>query len=130
MPLSKKFLWFLKILDLKVDLPTEVEVMNPFKDQATFNLCEKFYKKYYSDDNPRYLILGINPGRFGGGVTGIPFTDPVRLQNTCGIENDFQKKTRAEFRFYLRNDQCIWRAGNILWQILYFCNQSAGFYKE
>ena len=92
MPLSKKILSFLKNLDLKVELPAEVEVMNPFKDQATFNLCEKFYKKYYSDNNPRHLILGINPGRFGGGVTGIPFTDPVRLQNTCGIENDFQKK--------------------------------------
>ncbi len=39
----------------------------------------------------RYLILGINPGRFGGGITGIPFTDPIRLQNICGIENDFQK---------------------------------------
>jgi uracil-DNA glycosylase len=92
MPLSKKILSFLKSLDLKIELPTEVEVMNPFKDQATFNLCQKFYKKYYNDDNSRYLILGINPGRFGGGVTGIPFTDPVRLQKACGIENDFKKR--------------------------------------
>jgi uracil-DNA glycosylase len=92
MPLSKKILSFLKSLDLKIELPTEVEVMNPFKDQAAFNLCQKFYKKYYSDDNSRYLILGINPGRFGGGVTGIPFTDPVRLQKACGIENDFKKR--------------------------------------
>ncbi|MEP6948086.1 MAG: uracil-DNA glycosylase family protein [Ginsengibacter sp.] len=82
----------MKNLNLEVELPAGVKVMNPFKENATFNLCEKFYKKYYSDNNPRYLILGINPGRFGGGVTGIPFTDPVRLQNICGIENDFAKK--------------------------------------
>jgi hypothetical protein len=92
MPLSNKILSFLKNLDLKIDLPAEVQIMNPFKEPATFNLCEKFYKKYYSDNNSRHLILGINPGRFGGGVTGIPFTDPIRLQNICGIENDFKRK--------------------------------------
>jgi len=37
-------------------------------------------------------FIGINPGRFGGGITGIPFTDPMRLQNICGIENNFKKK--------------------------------------
>lgn len=92
MPLSDKILSFLKNLDLKIDLPAEVQIMNPFKEPATFNLCEKFYKKFYNDNNARYLIFGINPGRFGGGITGIPFTDPVRLQNICGIENNFQKK--------------------------------------
>src|SRR5450432_1175034 len=92
MPLSDKILLFLKNLDLKVELPTGVEVMNPFKEKARFNLCNKFYKKYYNDNNPRNLILGINPGRFGGGMTGIPFTDPVRLGSECGIENNFQKK--------------------------------------
>ena len=34
---------------------------------------------------PRHLILGINPGRFGAGVTGIPFTDTKRLEEKCGI---------------------------------------------
>jgi hypothetical protein len=92
MALAKKILLFLKSLDLKVELPTGIEVMNPFKDRATFDLCKKFYRKYYNDNRPRYLILGINPGRFGGGVTGIPFTDPIRLQASCGLENNFQKK--------------------------------------
>jgi len=90
--LSQKILSFLKHLDLNTGLPSEVEVMNPFLDAITFNLCKKFYSKYYNDNNSRHLILGINPGRFGGGITGIPFTDPIRLQNNCGIENDFQKK--------------------------------------
>lgn len=92
MPFSKKILTFLKNLELNIELPSDVEVMNPFKNKDTFNLCNKFYNKFYNDKNPRHLILGINPGRFGGGVTGIPFTDPVRLQNICGIDNDLQKK--------------------------------------
>ena len=92
MTFSKKILSFFKSLDLQAELPADVEVMNPFKDKLTFDLCSKFYNKYYNDNDSRYMILGINPGRFGGGITGVPFTDPIRLQNICGIENDFQKK--------------------------------------
>jgi hypothetical protein len=92
MPLSKKILSFLKELELTVKLPAGIDVMNPFKEAAVLNLCKQFYQKFYNDNNARYLILGINPGRFGGGITGIPFTDPVRLQNICGVENSFQQK--------------------------------------
>ena len=92
MTFGKKILSFFKILDLNIDLPYEVEVMNPFKEKSTFSICNQFYNKYYDDNNSRYLILGINPGRFGGGITGIPFTDSIRLQNICCIENEFQKK--------------------------------------
>jgi hypothetical protein len=48
-------------------------------------IAETFYRKFYNNNHPRHLILGINPGRFGGGLTGIPFTDPKRLQAECGI---------------------------------------------
>lgn len=92
MPLSKKILSFLKELELSIKLPAEIEVMNPFRDTTTFNLCKLFYTKFYNDNNSRHLILGINPGRFGGGITGIPFTDPIRLQIVCGIENSIPKK--------------------------------------
>ena len=50
-----------------------------------------FYNRYYKDDHKRIFILGINPGRFGAGITGVPFTDPVRLE-ALGIENSFQKR--------------------------------------
>ncbi len=99
MHVSKQILSFLKNLDLKTKLPYEVEVMNPFKDKATYNICQQFYNKYYSDNNNRHLILGINPGRFGGGITGIPFTDPLRLASVCGIENEFQKKQELSSLF-------------------------------
>ena len=83
---------FIQHLHFPVSPPDGIEVMNPFLDPVTLNCCKQFYKKYYSDRNSRYMILGINPGRFGGGITGIPFTDPIRLQNVCGIENPWAKK--------------------------------------
>ena len=45
------------------------------------------------------MIIGINPGRFGGGVTGIPFTDPIRLQINCGINNSWSKKQELSSSF-------------------------------
>jgi len=67
-------------------LPAGIRIMNPFKEEEqALQISEVFYRKYYHDNNKRHLILGINPGRFGGGVTGIPFTDPKRLQTECGI---------------------------------------------
>src|SRR6185437_1462104 len=67
-------------------LPKGISIMNPFKDEVANSIATKFYKKFYNDTNRRYLILGINPGRFGGGITGVPFTDPKRLIEKCGID--------------------------------------------
>lgn len=83
---------FYKQLSISGKLPKGVQVLNPYQDEKVFALCTRFYKKYYNDPNPRRVILGINPGRFGGGITGIPFTDPLKLENICGIKNDMQKK--------------------------------------
>jgi hypothetical protein len=67
-------------------LPPGIRMMNPFTESAQpLQIAEKFYRKYYSDHKPRHLILGINPGRFGAGLTGIPFTDPKRLESECQI---------------------------------------------
>lgn len=67
-------------------LPNGIRIMNPFQEFAdTLRISEEFYRKYYDDTNQRHLILGINPSRLGGGLTGIPFTDPKRLISECGI---------------------------------------------
>jgi hypothetical protein len=67
-------------------LPPGIRMMNPFTEsEQPLVINEKFYSKYYGDYNPRHLILGINPGRFGAGLTGIPFTDPKRLESECQI---------------------------------------------
>jgi len=76
--------------------------MNPYQEDHVFELCRKFYSKYYCDQNPRRLIVGINPGRLGGGITGIPFTDPIRLAAECGIENSLSKKAELSSEFVYR----------------------------
>lgn len=90
--LSDKILDFIFNIQFRVSLPTDVEVMNPFSGDETKLVCSKFYHKYYGDNQTRYCIVGINPGRFGGGVTGIPFTDPIRLEKDCHIETGWAKK--------------------------------------
>ncbi len=83
---ADKVIAFNKKVDFKGELPAGISMMNPFKeDKNILPLSSLFYKKYYNDTQPRHLILGINPGRFGGGVTGIPFTDTKRLIEKCQI---------------------------------------------
>ncbi|MDE5878522.1 MAG: DUF4918 family protein [Desulfovibrio sp.] len=67
-------------------LPAGIEVMNPFLGSpCALAASEAFYRKYYADHLERHIILGINPGRFGAGLTGVPFTDPKRLAQACDI---------------------------------------------
>ncbi len=95
---ADQILPFLKNLNLEVNLPSGVRVMNPYRGKNVYSLCEKFYKRYYNDSSPRTLILGINPGRNGGGITGIPFTDPIKLE-ALGLSNDLQKKPELSSGF-------------------------------
>ncbi|MBS1950152.1 MAG: hypothetical protein OJF59_000193 [Cytophagales bacterium] len=78
---------FNKNLSYSGKLPANFRVLNPFSDNPeTMEVMKKFYSKYYNDSKKRKFILGINPGRHGAGVTGIPFTDTKRLQSVCNIE--------------------------------------------
>lgn len=86
-------------LHIDAVLPDRVTVLNPYPDPEVRKICEAFYRKYYNDNKGRKLILGINPGRFGAGVTGIPFTDPVRLEKNCRIRNNFAKRGELSSEF-------------------------------
>lgn len=99
---AKKILDFYHTLSVPTALPDGVEVMNPYQNKKAAGLASQFYKRYYNDTNQRVLILGINPGRFGGGITGIPFTDPIKLEVQCGIKNDFEKKAELSADFIYR----------------------------
>lgn len=99
MTFAKKVLSFNRNLSLDQKLPKGVQVMNPYLDPTAFNLCSQFYNKYYNDSFERTLIFGINPGRFGGGITGIPFTDPIKLESECHIANDLTKKAELSADF-------------------------------
>lgn len=83
-------------------LPSGVEVLNPYSDPIVRGICEVFYRRFYNDTNRRRLLVGINPGRFGGGVTGIPFTDPMKLAEQCGIPNNLGRKTELSAEFIYR----------------------------
>lgn len=77
---------FNRSLEFTEVLPAGFGIMNPFReDPLAFASAGAFYRKYYNDHRQRRLILGINPGRFGAGVTGVPFTDPKRLIEICKI---------------------------------------------
>lgn len=67
--------------------PRDVSVMNPYGDPRVAVNVRAFLGTYFNDNRPRVLVFGINPGRFGAGITGITFTDPVALAQFCGIPN-------------------------------------------
>jgi hypothetical protein len=82
-----------------IKLPQKVNWLLPYSSPESQRVMTLFYKKYYQDLFPRTPIFGINPGRHGGGLTGIPFTDPVKLKEICNIENSFLKKTELSAKF-------------------------------
>jgi len=85
--IADKIISYNKALEYTGSLPEGIRIKNPFKEDINvLPISSAFYKKYYSDTEQRQIILGINPGRFGAGLTGIPFTDPKRLLSVCGIE--------------------------------------------
>lgn len=91
--------WLLKS---RPKLPDEVELLNPFKSEEVWRVNEIFYHRFYNDSNKRILLFGINPGRLGAGLTGIPFTDPTNLEMHAGIPNPLNKKPELSSDFIYR----------------------------
>ncbi|NIG54585.1 uracil-DNA glycosylase family protein [Chitinophaga sp. Cy-1792] len=91
MTLADRIIAFNKSLHFEGKLPAGIHVMNPFREKKDIvDIMTKFYRKYYSDNQPRQIILGINPGRLGSGSTGVPFTDTTRMKQV-GLEiTDFK----------------------------------------
>ena len=86
---ADKVIEFNKNLNFKNPLPEKIAIMNPFQEsEGVVENMATFYKKFYNDNKQRKFIIGINPGRFGAGITGIPFTDTKRLQAICDIPTD------------------------------------------
>ncbi len=104
--LADRILEYQFSLNPPFDLSNQVEWLMPYEDEETRRVMRMFYKRFYDDENDRTFILGINPGRFGAGVTGVPFTDPIRLEQ-LGIENSFSKRQELSSVFmYSMMDQC------------------------
>ncbi|WP_421895435.1 uracil-DNA glycosylase family protein [Marinoscillum sp.] len=99
MTVADKILSFYQSLTPPPGLPPEVVVLNPYKDEQAMEASTLFYRKYYDDQQERIVLFGINPGRFGGGLTGVPFTDPIHLEESCGIKNELDKRPELSSKF-------------------------------
>jgi hypothetical protein len=84
------------------ETPRQVTVMNPYTDSRVRGYVRTFLDNYFSDNLKRVLVLGINPGRFGAGITGVTFTDPITLADNCGIENDLPRRHELSSIFIYR----------------------------
>ncbi len=73
-------------------IPKEIGLIYPFGQEETWQVFEAFYNKYFRDSEQRTFLFGINPGRLGAGVTGVPFTDPKILEEQLDISNTFNKR--------------------------------------
>lgn len=73
-------------------VPAGIRVMNPYQDAQTLRYTAAFLDKFFDDSRPRTLVFGINPGRFGAGITGVTFTDPIALADFCGIANNLPRR--------------------------------------
>ncbi|MCY7409624.1 MAG: DUF4918 family protein [Chitinophagales bacterium] len=99
MTFAQRTVSFYNSLDLQLPDSLETQVLNPYKNQEVKKCVADFCSKYFSDEKKRIFILGINPGRFGSGLTGISFTDPVALREYCGIKNNFGNKRELSSEF-------------------------------
>ena len=95
---TKAIKYFTNLKTHKIKNPG-IELINPYEKAGVKELVKNFYTKFYNDDKKRNFMIGINPGRFGGGLTGIAFTDPVALRKNCGIENNLGNRKELSSKF-------------------------------
>jgi hypothetical protein len=96
---AEKAIDFYSKLRIENALPAGSRILNPYDNPEVKLIVRAFFTRFYDDRQPRTVLLGINPGRFGAGITGITFTDPVRLERFCQIPNPFEKKAELSSRF-------------------------------
>ncbi|HNS16754.1 MAG TPA: DUF4918 family protein [Bacteroidales bacterium] len=93
---------FFESLQTPADLPDGISVLNPYQEPEIIPLLDAYFRKFYDDTAARIPVMGINPGRYGGGVTGISFTDPVNMEVACGIANPIEKRPELSSTFIFK----------------------------
>lgn len=90
---------FLIGLQPPVGLPDGVEVLNPYLSGEVRRVVHEMATRYYVDAPARLSVWGINPGRFGAGLTGLSFTDPWAVEHQLGISTTLsgRRELSAEF---------------------------------
>ena len=96
---AKHILSVYKNLQPPAKLPNGIEWLYPQQNKEVLDIVETFCSEYYNDQKERTLLIGINPGRFGAGVTGVNFTAPKQLSTYLGIEHPFKNQTELSAEF-------------------------------
>jgi len=98
-PMADKLISFYQTIKPPRNLPAGIQVLFPQKDKQVQELVKSFFTKYFDDDRPRSLLLGINPGRHGAGITGVNFTAPKQLKECCGIDHSLKLSSELSAEF-------------------------------
>src|SRR6187200_577555 len=98
-PMADKLISFYQTIKPPRNLPAGIQVLFPQKDKQVQELVKSFFTKYFDDDRPRSLLLGIDPGRHGAGITGVNFTAPKQLKECCGIDHPLKLSSELSAEF-------------------------------
>src|SRR6478736_7359568 len=93
---------FYRTIPRPVLASSSIEWIDPYGRPEVRRSMDAFYGRFYGDNQQRLFLFGINPGRFGAGVTGIPFTDGYHLASSCGIANDLPQRQELSASFIHR----------------------------
>ena len=97
--MADRLINFYQTLTPPQNIPKGIDLLFPQKDPQVIEIVEKFFKKYFNDERPRGLLLGINPGRHGAGMTGVNFTAPKQLKDFCGIDHHLKPSSELSAEF-------------------------------
>lgn len=90
---------FLTSITIPGNLPNGIEVLQPYHDPEVRRVLNEMCSRHYASASTRIGVWGINPGRFGAGITGLAFTDPWAVQHDLGIPTSLsgRREMSAEF---------------------------------
>lgn len=80
-------------------LPDDIYWLHPQQQDDVYRIMSRFFDLFFNDSNQRTLLLGINPGRFGAGVTGVNFTAPRQLTQYCHIIHTLKERSELSAEF-------------------------------
>lgn len=78
-------------------LSNNVNILSDFLDNKQ-NIIQ-FHERYIKNSKPKIVLCGINPGRFGAGLTGIPFIDFNSLGKMLPFVESITSEKSAGFFF-------------------------------
>ncbi len=114
-------------------LPKGIGVLDPFNGpnaDEVRRIVTLFHRTYYSDERPRTLMLGINPGRLGAGSTGLSFTDTKRCESDLGIPVNGLRTHEPSSDFFYRMIRAAGGAEDFYSKVYVHAVCPLGFVKE